>query len=483
MFKQSAAVLQHKLQLVTILIFVIAVLIVPAQSAKAASLQDIGFPFPDGQTWYVYQGYNGVTHHANQTIEQTYAFDLVKNNWDNGATTGGAQVIAAASGTTTTWCDPTDSAHGCEVYIYLADGNVIYNSHLMNLPTTVGGGKWVNKGDPIGLVTNTYPGGVNHLHFHVGIKARSLPLNFGVWHYPTPGPIMSGGPAGSNGEWKGTKITTGGANQPPRVPRQLSPTDRTINNHLSVTFGWQDTGDPDNTPNAYRDYYAELWKSDNSWRTSTGWQIATAWTVDLSAAGDGIYYWHVQSGDGEKGSGWSSTWSFTIDTVAPIGMVTTNYGWGVTERLNILLGINASDSGSGVHDMRLSNDGDTWSSWQPLRGSVSWMLNGRHGDMARVYLQCRDAAGNVSVVSSSSITLNFYPSLPTSARYRIVKDVVAANGGQRQSAHYRINQTMGQTLASGAFASGGRYRVTLGYWVPLAPITQPEKVYLPMTLS
>ena len=48
------------------------------------------------------------------------------------------------------------------------------------------------------------PGGVNHLHFQVdGSNGRSIPLNFGVWKYPSPRP------KGWNGEWSGERSSGG----------------------------------------------------------------------------------------------------------------------------------------------------------------------------------------------------------------------------------------------------------------------------------
>jgi len=111
--------------------------------------------------------------------------------------------------------------------------------------------------------------------------------------------------------WKTWQITVGNPGTvPPNKPTPLAPGNGAHLNTRTVTIQWQDAGDPDNAPRTYRDYQGEIRKSDSSWSTSLNWQTATSWT--LTVPDDGTYIWHVQSGDGAVGSGWSSDWSFTV---------------------------------------------------------------------------------------------------------------------------------------------------------------------------
>lgn len=210
----------HRLQLVAFLIILGILFSISPQTVQADGVNDIGLPFGPCQTWYVWQGYKGVTHQNwyPGAPDNTYAFDLVINNWWDTTGTAGAEVIAAASGTVTTYYGGIN--HGWGVYIHLSDGNKIYNDHLMNLQ--VANNQWVNKGDPIGNVYNGQPGGVNHLHFQVGTNPQSLPLDFGVWNYPTPGPISSGGPSNSTGEYRGAEIKSSCDPIPPTTSHSLS---------------------------------------------------------------------------------------------------------------------------------------------------------------------------------------------------------------------------------------------------------------------
>ena len=60
-----------------------------------------------------------------------------------------------------------------------------------------------------------------------------------------------------------------------------------------------------------------------------------------------------------------------------------------------------SDSPAGVADMRFSNDGVTWSDWEPYATTKAWTLDPALG-VKRVYAQYRDKVGNVSYSGTSA---------------------------------------------------------------------------------
>ena len=60
---------------------------------------------------------------------------------------------------------------------------------------------------------------------------------------------------------------------------------------------------------------------------------------------------------------------------------------------------------SGVKEMRFSNDGVTFSAYQPYAVTAAWALSGGDGTKT-VYAQFRDGDGNVSAVASDAITLD-----------------------------------------------------------------------------
>jgi dipeptidyl aminopeptidase/acylaminoacyl peptidase len=78
--------------------------------------------------------------------------------------------------------------------------------------------------------------------------------------------------------------------------------------------------------------------------------------------------------------------------------------------VTVPLSLTASDDLSGVDKMRLSNDGKTWSDWQPFQSDISWDLRPYGGSTSTigprtVYAQVRDGVENVSPTASVSIFL------------------------------------------------------------------------------
>ena len=100
-----------------------------------------------------------------------------------------------------------------------------------------------------------------------------------------------------------------------------------------------------------------------------------------------------------------------MDTVAPVGSISVNSGSSYTRSTSVGLTVSASDDGSGVDEMRFSNDGTTWNAWEDYAGSKPWSLTPGDGSKS-VRVQLKDAAGNVSQTYSDSILLDATP--PTS---------------------------------------------------------------------
>jgi hypothetical protein len=66
----------------------------------------------------------------------------------------------------------------------------------------------------------------------------------------------------------------------------------------------------------------------------------------------------------------------------------------------------------------------------------------------------------------------------SSADFQLNWTAVAGGGGDSQSADYRVEGTIGQSLAHSE-STGGNYRVEGGFWLPFALDNQ---LYLPIVL-
>lgn len=99
------------------------------------------------------------------------------------------------------------------------------------------------------------------------------------------------------------------------------------------------------------------------------------------------------------------------DRTAPTGTVIVDNGASSTSSLLVDLTLSATDNpgGTGVTDMRFSNDGMTWANWETYSTSRSnWDLSSNGGSSTAgnktVYSQYRDAAGNISQTVNDSIS-------------------------------------------------------------------------------
>ena len=122
--------------------------------------------------------------------------------------------------------------------------------------------------------------------------------------------------------------------------------------------------------------------------------------------------WQLWAQDDSSGntlttiSGWSLSFTWA-DNQVPTGTVAVNGGAASTTSANVTLNLAATDPApaSGVKEMRFSNDGVTFSAYQPYAVTAAWALSGGDGTRT-VYAQFRDGDGNVSAVASDAITLD-----------------------------------------------------------------------------
>ena len=97
----------------------------------------------------------------------------------------------------------------------------------------------------------------------------------------------------------------------------------------------------------------------------------------------------------------SKSLTIRIETTAPTGSVAINSGAAWTNALAATLTLSASDAGSGISQMRFSNDNSSWSAWQDYATSAGWALASGADGTRTVYAQFSDKAGNVAAVTDT----------------------------------------------------------------------------------
>ena len=136
--------------------------------------------------------------------------------------------------------------------------------------------------------------------------------------------------------------------------------------------------------------------------TWTAWEPYSTNKVWVLSGGDGIKKVYVQYKDNVSYTSESIERSIILETVAPAGSVSINSGEASTNSTFATLALSCNDPTSGCSQMRFSNDGNTWSPWEPFATNKAWALTGGNGDK-RVYIQYKDTAGNVSTFSDTIV--------------------------------------------------------------------------------
>ena len=114
------------------------------------------------------------------------------------------------------------------------------------------------------------------------------------------------------------------------------------------------------------------------------------------------------------------------DTTAPTGSVSIAGGAAFTKTRDVTVAVPATDVGSGVSYVKLSNDGINWTS-RPYASNQAWTLPATNGTRT-VYVKWVDKAGNRSVVKTDTIKLDTVAPVVTEPRRGFVVDTAISSG-------------------------------------------------------
>ncbi len=101
---------------------------------------------------------------------------------------------------------------------------------------------------------------------------------------------------------------------------------------------------------------------------------------------------------------------FAADKTPPQGSIRINNNNPYTNSATAILTLSATDTGSGLSQMKFSNDNKNWSNPESYKTAKTWTLTSKDGKKT-VYVKFKDNAGNWSVAYSDSIILD--TTLPT----------------------------------------------------------------------
>jgi Tol biopolymer transport system component len=125
-------------------------------------------------------------------------------------------------------------------------------------------------------------------------------------------------------------------------------------------------------------------------------------SITEEGANNTLEYWSVDVAGKEETHRFLT--GIKLDKTAPTGSVIINNDENSTSSPSVVLALSANDS-SGVTQMRFSNNGTDWTSWETYATSKNWTLSSEDGEKV-VYVQFKDTAGWVSESYSDTISLD-----------------------------------------------------------------------------
>ncbi len=124
---------------------------------------------------------------------------------------------------------------------------------------------------------------------------------------------------------------------------------------------------------------------------------------------DGKHWAYVRAWDQLGNQSMEGSGEYWYDATAPTNpSVIINGDAAYTNNRNVSLALSASDPTSGVSQMNLRNEGESWAGWRGYQSPYSWTLPSGDGTKT-VHAQFKDAADNTSPTDSDSIILDTTP--------------------------------------------------------------------------
>jgi len=156
---------------------------------------------------------------------------------------------------------------------------------------------------------------------------------------------------------------------------------------------------------------------NTTYRINEGlWTLYTSLFTIGTDGTNTVEYYSIDKANNKENT---KTVNIKIDSNPPTGQVTINNDDEYTASEEVMLYAVADDEeGSGLHQMRFRNEGDSWDdSWVNYTTNPTlWTLKTGDGNK-RVYVQFKDNAGNISPQTSDEIILDTEPPTTTSSLF------------------------------------------------------------------
>jgi len=155
-----------------------------------------------------------------------------------------------------------------------------------------------------------------------------------------------------------------------------------------------------------------------------GWSLVSG-TGGTDTDGQKAVYLKVR--DKAQNNGGPTRDSIFLDRVRPSGasiLINNGATYTTTRKVDLALRATDADPSSGIEAMQFSDDGSTWTQWEPYAGSRSYDLPAGDGQKT-VHFRCRDRAQNVGDFASASIILDTAAPVISNVRVVSITDISA----------------------------------------------------------
>jgi parallel beta-helix repeat protein len=220
---------------------------------------------------------------------------------------------------------------------------------------------------------------------------------------------------------------------PPPAPLNLRVSPDGWTNNNSFMIDWENPRHPSGITAAWYKIGEEPVSPEDGIRT-TEKPFAVRATIE---GGQPVYVW-LEDGVGNKDHRNRTSVTLHYDGTSPTGNLIIDGGAAETRSLRVTLTIEAEDKGgSGLAEMRFSNDGQIWSEWEPFQETRrGWDLSAYGGSEEEgtktVWGQLKDRAGNISEPFGNAISYIHPPTVHVPEDYSTIQEAIdAVAGGAR----------------------------------------------------
>jgi len=162
----------------------------------------------------------------------------------------------------------------------------------------------------------------------------------------------------------------------------------------------------------------------------------------------GTYYLNINGRNVDRAYGFTLTVALILDPTPPFISVSIAEGAARVSSTTVSVGVNATDSLSGVEQVRMRVDDGEWTAWQPYSRTLLATLEAREGEH-NVEVQVTNGAGLLSPVARDTVALDLTSPVGT----LLSPSISSAISVSRPTIRYQFSEPLKRSTWNGAAIS------------------------------